>query len=458
MDEALSIAASSLDAERAAMAATSENVANAQTPGYVAETAQIGALPGGDNLGIGDGVEVTTVSQATNALLAANNWQAQGALAHLGSLQQSLTAIEDVFPLATEPSTNATSTTTNASIAGQLASFWSSWDAVAEAPSSLAPRTEIVEAAQGLVTSLGEAATQLTQVQTNTATQLGNQVEQVNSLLTQVAELNQSVVATEATGASANQLTDQLNVTVGTLSQLAGVDVRMMANGTATVSIGGITLVQGTNAAQLSLATAGGTTSVVASPGGATVPVSSGSMAGLLSSLNRYLPEYRQQLDTVADDLKSTVNTQLAAGYTATGASGATTPLFVGTGASGLAVNPAVVADPSLLAASGVAGAAAANDGSNAQAMAELGTVATGPDAAYQDLVQGIGADTQNVNSQLEAQTSVAQQAQQAQEAVSGVNLTQELTNLVAFQQNFEASAKLLTVVDTTVQSLLTAV
>src|SRR6185437_12179974 len=264
------------------MAATSENVANAQTPGYVAETAQIGALPGGDNLGIGDGVEVTTVSQATNALLAANNWQAQGALAHLGSLQQSLSAIKAVFPLATEPSTNATSTTTNASIAGQLASFWSSWDAVAEAPSSLAPRTEIVEAAQGLVTSLGEAATQLTQVQTNTATQLGNQVEQVNSLLTQVAELNQSVVATEATGASANQLTDQLNVTVGTLSQLAGVDVRMMANGTATVSIGGITLVQGTNAAQLSLATAGGTTSVVASPGGATVPVSSGSMAGLL--------------------------------------------------------------------------------------------------------------------------------------------------------------------------------
>ncbi len=458
MDEAMSIAASSLNAERVAMTATSENVANAQTPGYVAETAQVSTLPGGDSLGVGDGVEVTTVSQATNALLAANNWQAQGALANLGSLQQSLTAIEDVFPLASEPSTSASSTTTNASLSGQLANFWSAWDAIAEAPSSLAPRTEIVNMAQGLVTSLSEAATQLTQVQTNSTEQLGNQVEQVNSLLSQVAELNQSIVTTEGSGASANQLVDQLNAAVSTLSELAGVDVRMLGNGTAAVSIGGVAVVQGDNAATLSLSTTGGVTSVVANPGGVTAPISSGSMAGLLSSLNRYLPDYRQQLDTVADDLASTVNSRLAAGYTASGTSGATDPLFVGTGAAGLTVNPAVVADPMLLAASGTAGAAAANDGSNAQAVAELGTVTTGPDAAYQTLVQSIGADTQNVNSQLEAQTSVANQAEQAQQAVSGVNMTQELTNLVTFQQNYEASAKLMTVVDATVQSLLTAV
>jgi flagellar hook-associated protein 1 len=353
MDEAMSIAASSLNAERVAMTATSENVANAQTPGYVDETAQISALPGGDSLGIGDGVDVTTVSQATNALLAANSWQAQGALANLGSLQQSLTAIEDVFPLASEPSTGSSSTTTNASLSGQLANFWSAWDAIAEAPSSLAPRTEIVNMAQGLVTSLGEAATQLTQIQTNTTQQLGNQVEQVNALLSQVAELNQSIVTTDGSGASANQLVDQLNAAVATLSELAGVDVRMLGNGTATVSIGGVAVVQGDNASTLSLSTTGGVASVVASPGGVTAPISSGSMAGLLSALNRYLPDYRQQLDTVADDLASTVNGQLAAGYTATGTSGATDPLFVGTGAAGLAVNPAVVANPMLLAASG---------------------------------------------------------------------------------------------------------
>ncbi len=458
MDQAMSIAASSLDAELNAITTASENVANAGTPGYVDETAEISALPGAGTLGIGDGVVTTSIGQATNALLATNNWQAQGALSNLGSLQQALTAMEDVFPIGTQSATTGSSTTTNTSISGQLASFWSAWDAIAQSPSTLAPRTEIVDMAQGLVTSLQEAATQLTQIQQNSVQQLGDQVSEASSLLGQVAELNQSIVTTEGAGSSANQLVDQLDATIGTLSELAGVSVRMQADGTATVSVGGVTVVQGSNANTLSLATTGGVTTVVATPGGVTVPVSSGSMAGLLSALNQYLPGYRQQLDAVADDLASTVNAQLATGYTATGASGATAPLFVGSGASGLSVNPTVVTNPLLLAASGTTGAAATNNGSNAQAMADLGTVATGPDAAYQSLVQGIGADTQSVNDQLQAQTSVAEQAQQAQAAVSGVDVTQQLTDLMAFQQNYEASAKLLTVVDTTIQSLLTAV
>ena len=119
---------------RAAMAATSENIANAQTPGYVDESAQLSALPGGDSLGVGDGVQVTTVAQATNALLAANNWQAQGSLANLSSLQQVLTGVENLFPLGN--STSSTSgTSANDSLAGELASFWSQWDAVAADPS-----------------------------------------------------------------------------------------------------------------------------------------------------------------------------------------------------------------------------------------------------------------------------------------------------------------------------------
>jgi flagellar hook-associated protein FlgK len=80
------------------------------------------------------------------------------------------------------------------------------------------------------------------------------------------------------------------------------------------------------------------------------------------------------------------------------------------------------------------------------------------PGARYQTLVQGMGADTQGVDSQLASQTSVAAQAQQALQSVSGVNLDQELTNLLGYQQNYEASAKLLATVDATVQSLLQAV
>ena len=332
MDQAMSIAASSLNAERVAMTATSENVANAQTPGYVDETAQISTLPGGDSLGVGDGVEVTGVSQATNAMLTANNRQAQGALSNLGSLQQLLTAsrTSSRWPPSRPP---ASSTTTNASLSGQLATFWSSWDAIAEAPSSLAPRTEIVDIAQGLVSSLNEAATQLTQLQTNTTEQLG-EPGRAGQLLALPDGRAQPVDPLDDRAAGRTEPARRpAQRRRQPLSSLAGVDVRMRGNGTASVSIGGVKVVQGDNAATLSLSRP------VASPPSSPVRAASPRRSpaarwpGLLSALNQYLPQYRQQLDSVANALATTVNGQLAAGYNASGTPG-TTPLFTGTTAA----------------------------------------------------------------------------------------------------------------------------
>jgi flagellar hook-associated protein 1 FlgK len=431
---ALGIAVSSLQAETTAIDVTAENVANAQTPGYVAQSASFAALPGGGPLGIGDGVAVTSIAQATDALLSTNSWQAQGALSNLGSLQQALSAIENVFPIASaQGSSGASATTTSsASIAGQLATFWSAWDAVAQDPSSAAPRVQIVDDAQGLVAGLSEASTQLAQITEGSQRDLADQVAQVDTLLGQAASLNASIVRTKGGGGNPNQLEDQLRA------------------------------VQGASAGTLAVEAHGGSAAIVATPGSVAVPVSSGSIAGLLSTLNRYLPQYESQLNAVADSLRTTVNTQLLSGYTATGAAASSSPstheLFIGSGAPGLAVNPAVAADPYLIAASATPGAAAANNGANAQAMADLGTAPGAPDALYQSLVQSIGADTQSIQSQLEAQTSVATQAQAALQAVSGVDVTAQLTDLLGFQQSYEASAKLLSVADATIQSLLQAV
>jgi flagellar hook-associated protein 1 FlgK len=459
VSDSLSIASSSLDAMRAAMATTSENIANAQTPGYVDESAQLSALPGGDALGVGDGVQVTTVAQAANALLAANNSQAQGSLANLSALQQVLTGVENLFPLGN--STSSTSgTSANDSLAGDLASFWSQWDSVAADPTAPAPLTQLVTMAQGITQNLNETSSALSSLATNAQGQLTQQISQVNGLLSQAAQLNQSILTQggSGTGAGANQQVDQLNAVVGQLSQLAGVTVSTQQNGTAFISIGGIALVQGDQASSLADSTTGGVTSITTQPGGVAVPVSGGSIAGLLAGVNQYIPQFQSELDSVASALATTVNTQLAAGYTTSGVSGATEPMFTGSSASTIAVNPTVVANPALLAVASTTGAAAANDGSNAQAMAELGASAGAPDADYQKLVGDIGAATQNVNSQVTVQTSVANQAQQSLQAVTGVNQDQELTNLMQFQQIYQASAKLITVVDTAVQSLLSAV
>lgn len=475
MTQALGIGASSVNADMTAIDALAQNIANAQTPGYISEMANLAAAPGGSTLGVGSGVEVTSIVQATNALLSANNWQAQGALANLSALQETLSAVENVFPLATRPDGTTTASAASSSIAGQLSSFWSAWDAIAENPSSQAPRVEVLDDAQGLVTSLHEASAQLAQITQNAVNELTGQVQQVNTLLTQVASLNKSIELTSGSGTSTAPLEDQLQATLGTLSQLAGVDIRMQPDGTATVSIGGIAVVQQGTAGVLELSSSITATSGARKlsvglkmPSGTPlpVPVSGGSVAGLLSSVNTYVPKAQSMLNSVASALATTVNNELKTAYTATGQPATSTPdhwqMFVGTPtAAGIEVNSAMVGTPALIAVSATdatTGRAAANNGAIAQAMAELGTTPDGPDTKYQTLVQSIGALTQSVNNQMEAQTALAAQAKQALEGVTGVDITSDLTSLLNFQQNYEASARVLNTVDSTVQALLQAV
>ncbi len=511
MDPGLSIAASGLQASMTQIDVATENIANAQTPGYIAESAQLAEVPGGGTLGVGAGVQVTTVAQLTDAMLSANNLQAQGAVSSAGALQQVLTGIENVFPLGQSSTSSSATTSTSSSIAGQLSSFWSAWDAITQDPSALAPRTQVVDMAQGLVTSLSEASTQLTQLQQNTSSQIGTDVAQANTLLSQAASLNGSIIESSGGGASPNQLEDQLSNVVSQLASLAGVNVTMQQNGTAQVSIGGITVVQGSQADTLSTDPPQGYTPPAGQPtpwttvfaypsaaaassqaaDGVAAPVTGGALAGLLQGVNVSIPQYEQQLNGVANDLANTVNTQLAQGYDAAGTSGAANPLFEqGSStagysttspptytASGISLNASVVADPTLIAAASgqtTASVSYANDGGNAQSMAELGTPSdvarlsttvygsssalSSPDQAYQTLVEGIGSLVQNANAAVSSQTAVANQAQQALQAVSGVNQDTQLTDLMQYQANYQASAKVVSVIDSTIQSLLAAV
>ena len=229
-------------------------------------------------------------------------------------------------------------------------------------------------------------------------------------------------------------------------------------DGTLNVNVQGVTLVQGSWSDTIKTTGGTGNMSLVAQSSGVTIPASSGSVAGQLAAINQYLPAYQSQLDTTANDLATTVNTQLAAGYTATGASGSGYPLFQGSGAAGLTVNAAVVGNPQLIAASATATLPdATNDGGNAQAMAELYNVSTGPDLQYQAMIQGLGSQVQAVNNQVQAQTSVANASQSNLQSIEGVNTNDEMVQMLTFQQAYQASAKLVSTVDTMMQSLIQA-
>lgn len=445
-DISLNVAASGLDAAQTAMSTVAQNLANANTPGYVSETANLVTNPGGDALGVGDGVRVTSVSQANDSLLVANVQQTQGSLAQATALQQVLQQAQLSFQ---EPSSSG--------LSADLAGFWQSWDEIAKNPSDPAARVQVIDQAQNLVSDLQQGSQQLATTSANAASQLSGAVGQANTLLGQVAGLDAQIFTTQSSGGSPNSLIDQRNQLMDQLSKDIGAVGSVAPDGSFQVKVGGIALVQGNWSDSLSVSTSGGKQSLVAGASGATLTASAGTAAGLLAAVNQYLPSYQAQLDSVANSLASTVNGQLAGGFTSTGAPGQ--PLFSGSGAAGLAVNPALVADPSLIAASGTSTLPdATNNGTNAQSVANLWDSATGPDVVYRALVQQVGNQVSSVNSQVQAQTSVATAAKQNLQSVVGVDPNQQLVTLMNFQQAYQASAKVISTVDTAVQSLLAAV
>lgn len=461
---ALDIASSGLASQQVALQTVAENLANANTPGYVVETANIVTNPATDALGVGDGARVTGVTQANDELLVANSRQAQGALAQSTALQQSLTAAQSVFP---EPSANGISAT--------LANFWQSWDSIVQNPSAPAARTQVVDLAQNLATQFQQASIQLTNLSSNAQSQLSSIVGQATTQLADVAQLNGQIVATEGTGAPANSLIDQRNQLLDNLAGSIGAHATPQTDGTVSLSVGGVTLVQGTWADKLALTGTAGSVAIESQTAKLALPTSSGTAAGLLGAVNQYLPQYQSQLDSVANALASTVNQQLATGYAVVPAgttlpNGTTTtatttvpgsdyPLFTGSGAAGISVAANVAANPQLLAASATPTLPdATNDGGNAQAMANLGTLAGGPDETYRSLIQNLGAQVSAVNGQVQAQTSVANTAQANLQSVTGVSTDSQMVQMLTYQQAYQASAKVISTVDTAIQSLLNAV
>lgn len=76
----------------------------------------------------------------------------------------------------------------------------------------------------------------------------------------------------------------------------------------------------------------------------------------------------------------------------------------------------------------------------------------------YAQLVNNVGVQTQQLNSSLTAQNALVTQQTSAVSSVSGVNLNEEYVNLTQYQQQYQASAKILDVASTIFNAILGAV
>jgi flagellar hook-associated protein 1 len=135
---------------------------------------------------------------------------------------------------------------------------------------------------------------------------------------------------------------------------------------------------------------------------------------------------------------------------------------FAGDKAYTLSVNAWVLQNPEFIAAGlfDADGARAVGDNRNALALADLENAAAGPGGltfaeAYRRLVTDIGLDTERAGQEALYQEKLVEHLTQMRDAVSGVSLDEELSNLIKFQRAYQAAARLISVADELYQTIL---
>jgi flagellar hook-associated protein 1 len=446
----LSSALSALHAQRRGLDTTGQNIANANTEGYTRQRVDMQARVGSPVAaifstwnGAGAGVEVSGVSRLRDAFLESRGRAEHAQQTYLSAREQVYGRIENIFA---EPSDTA--------LQSQLSDFWAGWHDVANLPGDPAGRAQLIQRGAVVADGLREAYDALGSQWTTIRVQAEAYTTDVNAAADAVAQLNQTILQTQAAGMPVNELSDRRDKHLMELAELVGATASVREDGTVNVFVGGSALVVGGSARKLEVV---GAQRLEDQAGDKVVmrwadiqqdaAVGGGELAASLDTLGDLIPGYAGKLDDIAGKLASTVNTQHLLGFGTDGVGNR--PFFSGTTAATIAV---AITSPGELAVASVAGTL---DGENAAKLGEMGKLTTGADAAYQQMVVGLGVEAQTAQRRSAIQAAVAGDMDALRAADAGVNLDEEMTNMITYQRAYEAASRVMTTVDSMLDTLI---
>ena len=136
-------------------------------------------------------------------------------------------------------------------ISTQLDAFFNDWQALAANPDDSTVRSTLLDAAQQLAQSLQDLRSGLLGIQNSVDQDLAASVTQVNQLAAELAQNNQLTTSAAGNGSAPLSLEDQRDALMAQLAQLTGAFNTSPQQPTATVQLGGTTLVSGSTSLTL---------------------------------------------------------------------------------------------------------------------------------------------------------------------------------------------------------------
>jgi flagellar hook-associated protein 1 FlgK len=459
----LSTTLSALRYQRVAMDVAGGNVANVGTEGYARRSA-VGQAQGAPEVpalwsrsqNVGNGVSTGAVERMVDPFLDARARIEHGNSSSLSTRSAALLRVENTLG---EPG--------DAGVAAALTAFQQGWADVANNPADGAARSQLLGRATTLAVALGSQSRSVTTEWADQRSRLDAAVTEANGLAVGLARINESIGVAEVTGTDAGLLLDKRDQMTMRLAELVGATSTLDAAGVLKVKVGGALLVDGKRAGSIGVSgdatytptAPGSLVLTVTDPAGVaqdvTAAVKAGSAGGQLELLTGTLPGYLSTLDTFTADMAARVNTLHAGGFDLQDPAQPGQDIFVSSDGNAITAATIRVAplDPVEVAAASYVTATGGPtlDGSQADllATADLG----GGD--YRRLVTAFGAEVASARRIAESQGVLSGQVDAAREAISGINIDEEMVSLLAAQRAYEGAARVMTTIDSMLDTLI---
>jgi flagellar hook-associated protein 1 FlgK len=457
-------AGESLGVYRAQVATVSHNIANANTPGYSRQDAVATETVPAEEIGvngyIGRGVSLQGVVQNRDQFIES---QINTAFANSSSTSAQTDALSTVTALDPQGQGGVTDA---------IGKFYSALRDLNQNPGDLGLRQAVVYSAQDVAKAFNTTVNSISSARSAIDQNVSSLVDKVNGLTASVADLNRRIAQAVNSGRTPNDLLDVRQNDVDQLAQLIG--ARPVPDDHSSVNLvlpDGTSLVSGIVSSKLTIQANNSNSNhydVVFSPadGSPTIPLKGsemgGQIGGLLVSRDSTLGSAETSLDALAFDLTTTVNQQHEQGYALDGTT-TNQDLFAmlsapSAAAKNMSVNPAISANPSLLAAAGSAGT---GPGDNTNLVSLIGTESTklsnglNVQEGMAKLTSDFGIAVSTVQDSAAFDKNLLSDLSNARESSSGVSVDDELIHLTAAQTAYSALTKVITTTNTMLDTLM---
>ncbi|MEX2478999.1 MAG: flagellar hook-associated protein FlgK [Gracilimonas sp.] len=437
MRNLLEISKSGLKSAERSLSVTSNNIINADTPGYSRqriEKSPNGMQMSGYHAGLGVNIEgLTRMRNEMNDMLMNQKQQDMSFMQGQAKVYEQLEAV--------------VVTDSGNDLELNISKVMDGFSELSSDPQDMSVRNSLVSDAQELTGKFKDLDRNIERISELTRESAGKNVDDINSIIREINFLNKSIEQGEAAGNPDNTSLDMRVAKMEDLSKLIDYESQVTDTGGVEIRVGGVTLLDSKNAqtirAEIDDINKGFTLRLNS---GKTITANGGELGAEIEMYTKQIPDMANKLDRIASTLVEEVNQIHSSGY---GLNDDTSRNFfdtTGTSASEIKLNAAMIFDPANVAAS--SNDAEAGNGEIAAQIAELRNERLIDGRKIIDssieLISSPGVKLQNLNSQIVARDSELNMLKTQQEREAGVNIDEELSLMIQYQNAYQGAAKVM--------------